>query len=74
MPAYNRTSPISPWTISADYRVAALQGDLHNNKHHVWRDLLISYSFPEGPSYFNNDSKYGTQNEIGSRLGTVHCR
>lgn len=65
MPSYNSTSTITPWSISSDYRIAALSGDFTNNNHHVWLDLTITYSFPDGPSYFNNNSGYGRQNEIG---------
>ncbi|MES3007497.1 MAG: M10 family metallopeptidase C-terminal domain-containing protein [Pseudomonadota bacterium] len=65
MPSYNGTSTITPWSISSDYRVAALQGDLYNNQLHVWLNLGVSYSFPNGPTYFNNGTSYGSQNEIG---------
>ena len=66
MPSYNASSTIVAWSTSPDYRIAALTGDFTGNNHHVWLDLNISYSFPDGPSYFNNNSSYGTQNEIGA--------
>lgn len=66
MPNYNATSAITPWTVSSDYRVAALSGNFTANQHHVWQDVNITYSFPDGPSYFNDNANYGTQNEIGA--------
>ncbi len=66
MPRYNSTSTIVPWTLSSDFRVAALSGNFTTNQHNVWLDVNITYSFPDGPSYFNDDASYGVQNEIGT--------
>lgn len=65
MPNYNATSFITPWSLSSDFRIAALTGNFVSNQHHKWLDLTLTYSFPDGPTYFNDNANYGSQNEVG---------
>ncbi|MES3008553.1 MAG: M10 family metallopeptidase [Pseudomonadota bacterium] len=59
MPSYLTGSTVVGYTVSPDYRIAALQGTFINGAPQVWLDVNMTYSFPNGSSSFANGQNYG---------------